>query len=57
MAVISARTDLQSRSWARINGCIGYLEKPFTIGELLDFVGEMAQRVRAAREGTDGRAP
>lgn len=42
--VVSSRRDPESHGWARLNNCVGYLEKPFTLLELLDAVDDAARR-------------
>lgn len=41
IVVISCRTDLESKSWARMNGCVFYFEKPFSPAELLDVIRDI----------------
>ncbi|MBI2900533.1 MAG: response regulator [Planctomycetes bacterium] len=44
--VVSARSDPESKSWARLNGCVGYVEKPFSAAELLEAVEEAGKTTR-----------
>lgn len=46
--VVSCRTDARSKSWAKLNGCVGYIEKPFSPGDLLDAVRKV-ERTSTAR--------
>jgi len=39
--VVSCRTDAESKSWAKLNGCVQYLEKPFSPVEFLDAVAQV----------------
>lgn len=34
--VLSARSDEESKSWARLGNCVGYVEKPFGSSDLLE---------------------
>ncbi len=49
IVVISCRKDAESKSWAKLNGCVGYIEKPFSPVEILETIeaierkGEKAQ--------------
>ena len=43
IVVLSCRKDAESKSWAKINGCVRYLEKPFCPTELLDVIREVEQ--------------
>lgn len=36
--MVSCRTDPESKGWAKLNGCVGYVEKPFSPSEFLDAV-------------------
>lgn len=38
IVVISCRTDRESKFWAKMNGCVRYLEKPFNLAELLEVI-------------------
>lgn len=42
--VISCRTDSESKAWAKLNGCLRYIEKPFEPTDLLDEIDELEQR-------------
>ncbi len=39
--VVSCKSDSASTSWAKIQGCVGYIVKPFSPAELLDKVAEV----------------
>jgi DNA-binding response OmpR family regulator len=53
MIVISCRKDDETKSWAKICGCVRYLEKPFNPGDLLDAIHDIdsGQGERAALSG------
>lgn len=38
MVMITCRADRESHGWARLNGCAGYIEKPFAPSELINVV-------------------
>ena len=42
--VVSARGDPESKAWAKLNNCVGYIEKPFAPAELLDKIDEVMRR-------------
>ena len=48
--VISCRTDAESKSWAKLNGCVGYIEKPFSPGDVLDAVSAVEERRADVRD-------
>ena len=39
--IVSCLSDEQSKSWARLNGCAGYVEKPFQPWKYLDKSSEI----------------
>ncbi len=41
IVVISGRKDPETKSRARMNGCLAYLEKPFSLEELLEVIGQI----------------
>ena len=43
--VISCRKDEEAKTWARLIGCVRYIEKPFSPPELLDAVLAVRRRV------------
>ena len=42
--VVSCRKDAECKSWAQLNGCVGYIEKPFSPSELLDAVARVEKQ-------------
>lgn len=53
IVVASCRRDAEAKSWAKLNGCVRYLEKPFSPAELLEAVAQ-AERNAPASERSRG---
>lgn len=45
--VVSCRRDPETKSWARLNNAVRYVEKPFSTTEILEAVREVEQRHEA----------
>jgi two-component system phosphate regulon response regulator OmpR len=39
--VVSCRDDAESRAWTKLQGCRGFLSKPFTPADLLDAIARV----------------
>jgi DNA-binding response OmpR family regulator len=49
VVVVSCRTDAESKSWAKLNNCVRYVEKPFDSAELLDVVRDVERGLSEKR--------
>ncbi|MBI2930336.1 MAG: response regulator [Planctomycetes bacterium] len=41
IVILSCRSDRESKAWAKLNGCVRYLEKPASPSEILKVVREV----------------